>query len=445
MDVRFIEKFELLKQIDEVKDLAIKRQRGLQFEELINDIFEDETTLLKRGYHSNDNRSEQVDGAVEIWNRVLLVEVKWVKSNLAASELFSFIGKIENKFQGTLGIFISRTKLSENFISALNRGRRQNVIVIHGDDIDLIFQVGSPPLSKYIEHCLKLFSYDTMVHYPYEDFVKGYQPPEELVEKARFEEREFITSYLNRKDDVPIEELRAAYYKLSTAIRKGVFVYVLTNIDRVWFSQKGVKLSHLVNNYLKFFTIIDPFGPEINGTEELYFGEKLPSFFTLYALEEIAGLYIKRYPSISNLVKVSFESKMVEQLKEAGKFNNEVKQRAISSFIELMWDQFETATHDALKEVFIYIELDSFLNPELPQKQFARKLLTEGMITREWLENWLQSKLPDYLRAFSKSYDVVRQFYLSFGKLAPYLGMDEHELLSYLEESLALLTNKRND
>ncbi len=440
MDVRFIEKFEVLKQMDKVSDPAIKRQRGLQFEELINDIFEDETTLLKRGFHSSDNRSEQVDGAVEIWNRVLLLEVKWVKSNLAASELFSFIGKIENKFHGTLGIFISRNKLSENFISALNRGRRQNVIVIHGEDIDELFMLGTPPLSKYIEHCLKLFSYDTMVHHPYADFVKGYQPPEVLVEKALSEEREFITSYLNRKDEISKEELTAAYYLLPTPIRKGVFDYVLNNVDRVWFSQKGVKSSYVEYNYLKFFDIIEMHGSEIDGTEELYYGEKLPSFFTLYGRTEIAALYIHRYGRISNLTKVSFENKMIEQLKDAGKFNNGVKQAVISDFIELIWDELENDTQESLKEIFIYIELDTFLNQEFSQKQFARKLLTENWITRDWLENWLQSKLPDYVRAFHPKYDAVHQFNLSFGNLSRYLGMDAQEFLGYLENSVKLLS-----
>jgi Restriction endonuclease len=103
--------------------------RGQEFEVLINDILEDEGILLKRGYHVSDNKSEQIDGAIEIHNRTILIEVKWVKKNLAASELYAFIGKVENKLSGTLGLFISKNKLSNNFIKSIVKGRKRRIIL----------------------------------------------------------------------------------------------------------------------------------------------------------------------------------------------------------------------------------------------------------------------------------------------------------------------------
>src|SRR5690606_12657194 len=98
MDQKFIDRFDNLCKIDGSTDKLLLQQRGYDFEAVINDIFADEKSLLRRSYHTKDNKREQIDGAIEVWNRVLLIEVKWVKSNLAASELYSFIGKVENKF-----------------------------------------------------------------------------------------------------------------------------------------------------------------------------------------------------------------------------------------------------------------------------------------------------------------------------------------------------------
>ena len=81
------------KKLLKVKDTkTAKIGRGQDFEALINDVLEDENILLKRSYHTRDNRSEQIDGAIEILNRVILFEVKWVEKNLAASELYAFLG-----------------------------------------------------------------------------------------------------------------------------------------------------------------------------------------------------------------------------------------------------------------------------------------------------------------------------------------------------------------
>ncbi|MFS4469873.1 restriction endonuclease [Chryseobacterium sp. T20] len=153
MKQEFIDQFNTLKKVPNERQLL--QQRGRDFEELINNVFQEEGILITRGFHTSDNKSEQIDGAIEIDSRIFLIESKWVDSNLAASELFSFIGKIENKFFGTLGIFISKAKLSDNFINALNKGRRQTVLVIHGEDVDLLFDPeNNLEIGKYISHTL---------------------------------------------------------------------------------------------------------------------------------------------------------------------------------------------------------------------------------------------------------------------------------------------------
>jgi hypothetical protein len=97
------------KQISESKP----RRRGIQFERLFYEVFERENILLERSYFNEDG-SQQIDGAIEINNRIFLTEVKWEETKtLAASKLYSFLGKINSKIEGTLGLFISYNELGD--------------------------------------------------------------------------------------------------------------------------------------------------------------------------------------------------------------------------------------------------------------------------------------------------------------------------------------------
>lgn len=152
-------------------DIEDAKKRGLDFEALIQDLFVHEHLLMRRAYHTSDGRSEQIDGALLVQATRALLEVKWVKPSLAASELFSFAGKVENKFVGTIGLFVSRTELTPNFLSALRRGRRQCVMVVHGDDVDHIFDPNFP-IAEYISGLVDALSFDNLPHLPAAQFLK---------------------------------------------------------------------------------------------------------------------------------------------------------------------------------------------------------------------------------------------------------------------------------
>ena len=147
------------------------QKRGLIFEKLIQDLLENEKLLSRRSYHTADGKSEQIDGALNIDGIRALLEVKWVKSGLAASELYAFSGKVEGKFVGTIGLFVSREELSSNFLNSLRTGRRQCVIVIHGDDVDHIFKP-SFPIEKYLITLIDALSIDNIYHLPASEFIR---------------------------------------------------------------------------------------------------------------------------------------------------------------------------------------------------------------------------------------------------------------------------------
>ena len=162
--------FEKLSKLTTKSDIS-KQDRGREFEKLFCYIFENHRILLRAPYYTDDNRSEQIDGAIKIGSRIILLEVKWVESGLAASDLYSFIGKIGNKLEGTLGLFISKEVLSDNFLNAIIKGRRRNIIVLHGEDVDYLFEKDFP-IKDYIEFLIELYSYDNILHFPASKYLK---------------------------------------------------------------------------------------------------------------------------------------------------------------------------------------------------------------------------------------------------------------------------------
>ena len=160
-----------LEKLGENPGQNVAQQRGTDFEQIVLDLFEKNNLLIRRSYHTSDNKSQQIDGAIEVNSRVFLIESKWTSSNIAASELFGFLGKVESKFSGTFGIFISKNELTSNFINSLRAGRRQSVIVIHGDDVATIFQKNFP-LTEYINETIRRVSTDNITHLSAKEFLK---------------------------------------------------------------------------------------------------------------------------------------------------------------------------------------------------------------------------------------------------------------------------------
>ncbi len=155
---------------DEIKKLKAK-PRGFAFEKLINEMFDDCKVLIKPSYKSVD-QGQQIDGAIEINSKIFLLEAKWEKNKtLAASKLYSFIGKINSKLEGTLGIFISHNRLKENFVNAVRDGLRQNCILIHGEENIKEIIEANFNLKEYILYCYREASTRNVVEVSASEFI----------------------------------------------------------------------------------------------------------------------------------------------------------------------------------------------------------------------------------------------------------------------------------
>jgi hypothetical protein len=114
------------------------RPRGKEFEKIIGLMLSNENIRHSLSYRPE---GEEINGAF-IWNtHTFLVEAKWHKEPMPASAIYAFKGKVDGKFSGTRGIFISMLGFSEECQKAVAHGKELNILLFDRDDIEDI--VGS--------------------------------------------------------------------------------------------------------------------------------------------------------------------------------------------------------------------------------------------------------------------------------------------------------------
>ncbi|MES2589274.1 MAG: hypothetical protein V4622_09850 [Bacteroidota bacterium] len=159
------------KEFNKIEALSNHQQRGTEFEILLNKICEDANISIFSRYRTADT-SQEIDGCVLIYSKVFLLEAKWENEDtLAASKLYSFLGKINSKIEGTLGVFISYNKLKDNFINAFRNGIKQNCILIHGkENIEDIIDK-KLDLKDFLEYCFIMTSTKNRIDISTSEFI----------------------------------------------------------------------------------------------------------------------------------------------------------------------------------------------------------------------------------------------------------------------------------
>jgi hypothetical protein len=113
-------------------------KRGFQFEKALNFLLQSEGLSPRTSFRPT---GEQVDGSFECMNRYLLLEAKWQKQAIPASDLFAFKGKVDGKLLGTIGVFISMSGYSDAAADALIKGKTLSVIMFDEKDMDASMDV----------------------------------------------------------------------------------------------------------------------------------------------------------------------------------------------------------------------------------------------------------------------------------------------------------------
>jgi hypothetical protein len=135
MDIK--KEYEKLNNPQEYANAQWYRNRGFDFERLINNLLKSEGLEPRTSYKVT---GEQIDGSFVYGNRVYLLEAKWHKDEMPASKIYEFKGKVDGKLIGTVGIFISMSGFSPDAVDALLYGKAMNVLLFDKDDFDACIQ-----------------------------------------------------------------------------------------------------------------------------------------------------------------------------------------------------------------------------------------------------------------------------------------------------------------
>lgn len=393
---------EIQSQYKELKNLgddiegSEARLRGGSFEKLINRVFRLRNLHVRSSYHTSDNKSEQIDGAISFDSRYVLVECKWEKKNLAASSLFAFIGKVESKFQGTTGLFISKNQLSENFIKALSYGRKRNILVMHGEDVDCLFEPEFP-LTEYLSAYLKMVSVDNIDHLVAKEFWRVFRRDASTSstdnEGRQKKKPELIQFCLqdNRARNVLFQQVRKLKAQEAERILEVVFDdyadYLPTGIN----SKEAEVSSNLISLVQE---AVKQLPESRSAIDSKYFMELLSMDFGDQRFSAFVGDFSPRFSYLENDEQRYFEERFFHRWNEVyGTYDDE---NLLAPVTEALFEGFSSKAKKKILQVCIDLAI-SYRYDSYPQMKMARRLL-EASVDANLLKRALIRHLHAKLR-----------------------------------------------
>lgn len=363
------QQFDELEKLGEEPGAQVAQSRGRQFEALLLDLFDIHRLLLRRSFHTSDNRSEQVDGAIDISGRVALVEAKWTKESLAASDMFAFLGKVEGKFAGTIGVFVSRATLSMNFLDALRHGRRQSILVVHGDDVPMLF-AAEFPLREYLASCLRHVSMDNVSHLAVQRFL-GQRKNDVAAEKASATDN--IRELLGMLDSPAAANLVQNLVNDKTAeVLEAELVALLRSYSRILLKVPSTSpLRATVPRYIDLGSRKLPAGE--TEADRLFFGDAFQGNLRAPAYHALISVFSPRLLHVSSgLRDAASKSLMAAWDSTGGQFQDE---NTLVEPTKMLWEYVSADARQALLKRFVEFINDEYHRPGFPQYDLALKIL----------------------------------------------------------------------
>jgi hypothetical protein len=113
-----------------------RRERGIEFEDFLRRLFALHD-LDPRGAFSI--KGEQTDGSIRIDTQLFLVEARWREDPTSPDDVRSFRGKVEEKLDNTLGIYISMNGFTSEAIKRA-ASPPAKIILVDGQDLAPVMQ-----------------------------------------------------------------------------------------------------------------------------------------------------------------------------------------------------------------------------------------------------------------------------------------------------------------
>lgn len=370
-ELKLRELFEELLTIPEKPGKEAAAKRGKAFEGLVNDVLDAHGLLLRGDYYTQDNRSEQIDGAFEVMNRICLLEVKWKESSVAASDLFAFLGKVEGKFVGTIGLFVSYETLSRNFIDALRGGRRQCVMVLHGHrDIDAIMKPDFP-LRRFLEEQIRRLSIDNIPCVTVGEFEQKGESFKRAEEEGRTNALKDLLASLEASTSSP--------GALAAGMEDAELESALESLLKVYPKLMAESSSVLRRNVLTFFKAgVPKLQAKQQPVDEELFARILPVTLLDPNYRPVLDAFKARMAVLDPAMKAKAE-RAIRAAWEDNLGTYEVE-NALSEVTDPFWEYFGDETKRVFIKWFLHFA-NSDRRPSFPQMRFAKKqLVADGNV-----------------------------------------------------------------
>lgn len=378
-----------IKEFEKIEKLGNNKQRGTEFEILFNKICEEAGISIFSRFRTSDT-SQEIDGSVLIYSKVFLLEAKWESEDtLAASKLYSFLGKINSKMDGTLGIFISYNRLKDNFVKAFRDGMRQNCILIHGKENIKDIVDKKVCIKDFLEYCFIMASTKNRIDISTSEFIA-------LPDKSKF----ITTKGTKNKDD-----WLKIYNGLTGEMSNKDFVAHLES----WYSEE-LNLSEKTLNVYNTLNLNTSDQQKLDALIAKL-AEKEKDEFTSAIVEKFKSEHWRKFASekfCNKLkgLKLNFDGSdrklIIENVTALFNGDWELENQA-SYVIDVFYEQLMGVEKEGLLRKYLEIYCDTSRQSIFKQKIFAEKLFNEY---KDKSFEIVKDELIESLREFRQSASI---------------------------------------
>lgn len=168
--------FDYLVLQDKYKDLKNSSNyqgRGYALEDILNKLLTLNNIKADKPFYRRKG-ADQIDGSFVLSNaHFFLAECKWTKKqDKINKEIDAFGKKLDRSGGSTLGLFISVAGWNKNAIQNLKESKTKNIILLNGEDLELIINNRNIDLEDLLSWKLKYLSHKAEPYASASDYVK---------------------------------------------------------------------------------------------------------------------------------------------------------------------------------------------------------------------------------------------------------------------------------
>jgi restriction system protein len=127
------ERESLRRRLGNLGSMTVPRQRGLAFENLLNDIFKLDGLSVREAFTLGTDTGqvgEQIDGLIVTEGAPILVEAKWHATPLGVNEVSRHLVRVYGRPPGVHGLIVSASGFSTSAIEECTRALTERVLIL---------------------------------------------------------------------------------------------------------------------------------------------------------------------------------------------------------------------------------------------------------------------------------------------------------------------------